>query len=299
LAQGFNFYNARPSITPSLLPYRLLEPADNFITPLTKLYRGYKSANVITDEALEWCEKNKEKKFLLVLNYMEGNLPLVPIPKYKKMFYNDKLVRKSRYPEQTKQILYYYAELRYLDDQLDELLCNLKKFDWYENSLIIITSAHGISLGEWGHWGNSITVNEWEVKIPLLVKYPRQKEGTITDYPVQTADIFPTILGVAGVGVPQGLDGTDLRTNDLNRFIAIIQKPSAWVVEKYDNQYLRTLRAFIIGDEKVVLSSNGPPQVYNLKNDPEEKNNIATGRIDLVKKINAEFNKIMAAKQPK
>lgn len=299
LSQGFNYYDARPRVTPSLLPYRLFEPADSFITPLTKLYTGFRSANAITEDALEWCEKNKEKKFFLFLNYMEGNLPLVPIPRYKKMFYDDKAVRKSRYPEQLKQILYYCAELRYLDDQLNMLLESLKSYDWYENSIIIITSSHGISLGEWGHWGHSITLNEWDVRIPLIIKYPRQKDGAVTEYSVQTADIFPTVIDIAGASVPSGIDGRDLRTDDQSRFIAITQKPSIWVVEKYDNQYFRTLRAFIVGDEKVIISSNGPPQVYNLKDDPEERNNIASSRMDLVRKTLAEFKRLNAARQSK
>jgi choline-sulfatase len=227
---------------------------------------------------------------------MEGNLPLLPIPKYKKMYYDNEKVRDARYPEQLKQIMYYYAELRYIDDQLDDFLKSIEKYKWYDNALVIVTSAHGISLGEWGHWGHSIGVNEWDVKIPMLVKYPEQKDGAVIEYPVQTADIFPTMLEAAGLAAPKGIDGINLKKDDQNRFITIVQKPSAWVVDKYDNQYIRILRAFIIGDEKIILSSNGPPQVYNLKEDPEERHNIATERMEIVRKASAEFNKRSAVK---
>jgi len=298
LSQGFHLYDARGINTPELLPYRLLRPAGRFFAPLTRLYKGYRTADTITDEAAEWCTENQDKKFFLFLNYMEGNLPLLPIPKYKKMYYDDEKVRDARYPEQLKQIMYYYAELRYIDDQLGNFLKSIEKYKWYDNALIIITSSHGISLGEWGHWGHSITVNEREVKIPMLVKYPGQKSGVVIEYPVQTADIFPTALEAVGLAAPKGIDGINLKNDDQNRLVAIVQKPSAWVVDEYDNQYIRTLRAFIIGDEKIILSSNGPAQVYNLKEDPEEKHNIATSRMEIVRKASAEFSKRSAVKLP-
>lgn len=297
--QGFIIYDSGEKISPPLFPYRLFEPADSFFSPLTKLYTGYKNARQITDEAVDFCEKNNKTEFFLFLNYMEGNLPLSPLPKYKKMFYDETKVRKARYPEQLKQILYYYAELRYLDDQLKRLLTTMKKFDWYDDSLIIITSAHGISLGEWGIWGDSVTLSERDIRIPLLVKYPLQKSRSAVEYPVQTADIFPTVLDVAGISYPKNIDGTDLRTGTGERFVAIIQKPSALVIDKYDNQYLRTLEAFIVGEEKIIISTNGPPQLYNLKNDPGERKNIAHERIDFVRKIQKEFSSLIAGKQGK
>lgn len=297
-AQGFHLYDARGVNLPDLLPFRLFSPAARFFTPLTKLYMDFKPAEYVNDEAVSWCEEKKDKKFFLFVNYMEGNLPLLPLPRYKKMYYDADKVQDAKYPEQMKQIMYYNAELRYIDDQLDVFLNRLKEHKWYDNSLIIVTSAHGISLGEWGHWGHSISLNEWDVRIPLLVKYPGQESGEVVEYPVQTADIFPTVLETAGMTVPKGIDGINLKSDDQNRLVAIVQKPSAWVVEKYGNQYIRTLRAFIVGDEKVIISSNGPPQVYNLKEDPNERKNIATLRMDLVRKVTAELNKRLAAKLP-
>ncbi|MHB9033540.1 MAG: sulfatase family protein [Anaerolineae bacterium] len=109
---------------------------------------------------------------------------------------------------------YYYACISFIDYQVGRLLKALEETGQLDNTLILYSSDHGEYLGDYGCFGKRGMLNP-PANIPLLARLPgRFAEGAVCDTPASLVDIYPTILGVAGItstapGVP-GIDLADL-----------------------------------------------------------------------------------------
>jgi hypothetical protein len=103
-------------------------------------------------------------------------------------------------------------QLGLADRLLGELLGRLRRLALYDNALIVVVADHGIGF----HLGmERRTVTPRNVQdlapVPLLIKLPRQRRGSIDDRHVETIDILPTILELTGVETATPLDGRSLQ----------------------------------------------------------------------------------------
>jgi Flp pilus assembly protein TadD len=115
------------------------------------------------------------------------------------------------YSEKYKDHLY-DGEIAYADSALGQFIAYLKTHDWFDNSVILVVGDHGEGLGEHGEDTHGIFLYDSTTHVPLIVKLPRAaKAGAVVNAQVRTTDIVPTILDLAAVSVPDGLDGESLR----------------------------------------------------------------------------------------
>lgn len=100
--------------------------------------------------------------------------------------------------------------IRMVDHHIHEFFNKLKELNLYDQALIIVTSDHGEEFGEHGSYGHG-NVYEQSAHIPLLIRFPQGKHGGMR-YPhvVQQTDLYPTVLGVLGLPLPQPVDGQNL-----------------------------------------------------------------------------------------
>ncbi|MEL6348412.1 MAG: sulfatase-like hydrolase/transferase [Myxococcota bacterium] len=114
------------------------------------------------------------------------------------------LSRASRaVPEQVMNL--YDAEIRYLDALLAPLLASLED----DNTAIVLLSDHGEGFGEHGAFIHGNTLYQELLHVPLWLRIPGQAPGVI-DAPVSLLDVFPTFLQLAGLPIPDDLDGQAL-----------------------------------------------------------------------------------------
>jgi hypothetical protein len=116
----------------------------------------------------------------------------------------------------------YRREVEYLDDWLGSLFAELSESGRYERMLIVLTADHGEEIDEQRstlHVGgeraerHGFSLYQELIRVPLIVKFPSgAAAGDRIQEPVSLVDIAPTILGVAGLQVPAGFRGVDLRT---------------------------------------------------------------------------------------
>jgi glucan phosphoethanolaminetransferase (alkaline phosphatase superfamily) len=95
----------------------------------------------------------------------------------------------------------YASRVQKLDACLGEFLTGLKKNGLYDNSLIIVTSDHGDSLGEHGRWGHAYTLFPEIVRIPLIVHLPPWMLNTVKYDPKSVAfltDLTPSLYYLLG-----------------------------------------------------------------------------------------------------
>jgi hypothetical protein len=109
----------------------------------------------------------------------------------------------------------YLLQLRYTDGLLGETLDVLEETGRYDESLVVLTADHGVSLTpggagsrELGPDAPGIVELAW---VPMFLKEPGQTEGVVRDDNWQHVDLLPTIADHAGVAVPWEVDGISWR----------------------------------------------------------------------------------------
>ena len=104
----------------------------------------------------------------------------------------------------------YYAHCTALDKCVGDLLATLKDTGLDEHTLVVFTADHGEMMG-----AHAIAprLKQWPydeaVNVPFLLRDPRSAARIVTT-PLNTPDILPTLLGLAGVAVPPSVEGEDL-----------------------------------------------------------------------------------------
>ena len=212
---------------------------------------------VVAREAMRWMEENSNRSFFAWLHFYDPHVP-----------YSAPESWRTRYPENP-----YDGEVAYIDSVVGEVLDFLARKQWYQDSLILLTSDHGEDLGEHGENTHGYFLYESTIRVPLLIKFPRsQHAGKVISAQARTIDIMPTILQVAGVAPPGRIEGRSLLT--------VIESGPKVSDEAYGETfypyyhfgwspllYIRTARFKYIHAPR--------PELYDLGADPGEKKNLA------------------------
>jgi arylsulfatase A-like enzyme len=112
-----------------------------------------------------------------------------------------------------KVLAVYYGMIAYADNEAKRLFDEMKKRNLLENTWVIFTSDHGDYAGEKGMFAKSETLYDCLLHVPMCFVPPAGYEfprGERTDTLIDTVDIFPTILGLAGAETPGHAQGYDL-----------------------------------------------------------------------------------------
>jgi hypothetical protein len=102
----------------------------------------------------------------------------------------------------------------FVDRLLGELLHELKKHNLYERALIIVTADHGVSFRS-GESRRFITKNNFQdiLQVPLFIKTPFQKEGSVSDRNAELIDVLPTMADILDIELQWSTDGQSLFEN--------------------------------------------------------------------------------------
>lgn len=104
----------------------------------------------------------------------------------------------------------YDTAVRYTTDQLKIVFDALKARGLWDDTLVIFTSDHGEELFDHGGLGHAYTLFEEVVHVPLIIKRPHQSKRVRSEALVALADIYPTVLEIAGGGRQPRTDGRSL-----------------------------------------------------------------------------------------
>jgi iduronate 2-sulfatase len=188
----------------------------------------------------------------------------------------------------------YHAAASYMDAQLGRVLEALDETGLAENTIVLLWGDHGWHLGDHGMWCKH-TNYEQAARIPIIVAAPGGESGSATRALVESVDIYPTLCELAGLPVPEKLDGAS--------FAATVRDASAPTKDSIIHVYprgprigraVRTERYRLVewkrpgaSPEEAVL------ELYDYKADPAETKNLASERPDVVNRLRA-----ILAKQP-
>jgi arylsulfatase A-like enzyme len=121
------------------------------------------------------------------------------------------------------EIADYYGNVASLDAQVGRLMAKLEELGLADNTILCFTSDHGDHLRSHGYgcpgdrWlhhtkrANKATPHEEAIHIPFIIRYPDVlKEGSHTRTLFSSVDVMPTLLGMCGLEIPDGVQGKDL-----------------------------------------------------------------------------------------
>jgi len=189
----------------------------------------------------------------------------------------------------------YAGEVSFVDHCLGYLFEEIKKLNYLEDSLIVLTADHGHPLADHGKFlkGSDRMYSEL-LKVPFIIKWPKEQYEGRKDALIQFPDVLPTILEALGIGnnnVP--LAGKS--------FLPVIENKKEEhresVISGYKNGFYRCIRnkewSFVYTPENEV------DLLFNLKNDPKERENQIDKFPEVAKELLSKFGSTFFDKKGK
>ncbi|MCX8239105.1 MAG: sulfatase [Akkermansiaceae bacterium] len=234
-------------------------------------------------DVANWIAENAKSPFFVYLPFYSVHTP-IQAPKDLTAKYEKKPAHGShRNPK-------YGAMLDAMDQAVGHILKTLDDNNLAQNTLVIFTSDNGphgsVSRAE-PLRGVKGMYYEGGIREPFLVRYPGVvKAGSTNVTPIIQIDLYPTFLELAGEAIPKRLDGVSLTSAFKSKPLA--DRSLFWHFPAYLQSYkadpdsaskfFRTTPCSVIrkGDWKLIqYFEDGNLELYNLKNDLSEKENLA------------------------
>jgi arylsulfatase A len=265
---------------------------------------GYAS-QLVADEAIRYLRapREAEKPFFLYVAFHEPHEPIQTDPQFSKHY---------DYPDDPSRTAY-YGNITQMDHAFGRLLDALDELKLADDTVVWFTSDNGPARTKWHQAGSAGPLREYKghvyeggIRVPGIVRWPgRIAAGRESDVPVCGTDFLPTVAAAAGFAVPSDrvIDGENvlplLTGGEFRR-----SKPLYWQFNYAQSEPKVALRE---GDWKIVARLTELPQnrssldetsnhalkhaeptgfeLYNLRTDPGEQHDLATGE----PKIRAEM----------
>lgn len=250
--------------------------------------------DVLTDHAVEFIEKNRNKPFALYLSHYSVHIPLGA---------KEKLIEKYKARHATDGGLenaVYAAMVQSVDESVGRITQTLDKLGLSKKTMVIFTSDNGgLSVREGAN--TPATTNaplrkgkgylyEGGIREPLIVRWPGKiKPKSVINTPVISCDFLPTMMDAAGVAATSKMDGVSLLP------LLTKNKPPTrdalyWHYPHYANQGGRPGGVIRKGDLKLIrFYEDNRLELYDLKKDPGEHNDLAAKMPEVARKLNAEL----------
>lgn len=195
--------------------------------------------------------------------------------------FSDEMVRKVR--------RIYFAMCAEVDAMVGRLLTALEQRGLTDSTYVIFSSDHGENAMEHRQF-YKMNLYESSAHVPLIVAGPGVQEGTEVAGLVSLVDIYPTLMDMAGLDAPGGLDGHSLMPELTGQSS---DRPD-WVLSEYHDTSCNT-GSFMLrrGAWKYIHFVGYQPQLFNLNHDPDEVRNLAELRPDLVREMDALLHKMV------
>lgn len=186
---------------------------------------------------------------------------------------------------------HYYGLIAQLDAEIGRLMDALTESGQAENTIVVFTSDHGEMLGSQGLYSKHWPYRE-SSQVPFLVRWPGKIEADCTlGMPFGTPDIFPTLCGLAGIEVPEGLDGVDCSRAFLGG-----QPPreSAYLMMQHGYVPWPGWRGLRTQRYNYARTESAPWILFDLDNDPFEERNLVGQDERLVAEMDAMLLETMS-----
>lgn len=159
----------------------------------------------------------------------------------------------------------YHASVAFVDRQIGRFLKSLEQNPRGRETYVMLVSDHGWHLGEKKHWCKG-AIWEQTTHIPLIVRGPGIKVGSKCTQPVSLIDVYPSLVDLASLDIPDGLDGASIKPQ-----LANPSTPRGPAISSYGegNTSIRTEHW------RYIRYEDGSEELYDHRIDPNEWTNLA------------------------
>ncbi|MEW5807681.1 MAG: sulfatase-like hydrolase/transferase [Acidobacteriota bacterium] len=274
LAQGFDLYDDRIS-----LPEQ--EKGDGFRMGIF----AQRSAGEVADAVISWVRKElpSRKPFFLFIHFFDAHAPYAPPEEFIRRFGT---AREQRYA----------GEIAYIDKQLGRILSSCDRANALDDTLIIVTSDHGESLGEHGEETHGLFIYDSTIHVPLIFQGGPCVRRILIEDQVGIVDIFPTVADLLGFSVPPKVQGRSLKGLLLGTAERLDERP--YYIESYhpyETFGWSPLIGFRKSFEKFILAPY--PELYDLAKDPLEEKNLYESQGEHAKETELELSDLLRSIQ--
>lgn len=280
------------------------------------VHAGKHSSNIISEAAIKYIETYKQPNpFFMYVSFLAPHDPRTMPKKYLEMYDLNAIELPKNFMEEhpfdngelrvrdellapfprTKYIVRrhirdYYAMITHLDVQIGGIINALKNYEFYENTIIILAGDNGLAIGQHGLFGKQ-NCYEHSVRVPLIFKGPNIPKNNSNNSPIYLYDIFPTICGLTDIPIPGSVDGKDYSNIIKDKEISQIRNMLYFAYT--DKQRAIKKKEFKL-IEYCVRRKHSMTQLFNLKKDPWELNNLADqgGFEDTIRELRADMHKL-------
>lgn len=278
----------------------------NFATdPKVEYPKGQYLADFLTDRAVDFITRHKDKPFYLYLPHFGVHSPHQAKPELIEKFKKKAPVGGHKNPT-------YAAMIASVDESVGRILATLDQLKLAENTVVIFTSDNG-GVGGYVREGvkesGDITDNaplrsgkgslyEGGTRVPFIVRWPgKVKPGAVCDVPAIHVDMYPTLVAIGGGKMPstQVFDGESL--------LPLFRDPKARLTREAIYQHFpgylgaggdhwRTTPVSLIqaGDWKLMeFLEDGRLELYNLRQDIGESKNLAASNPEKAKELHGKL----------
>ena len=248
-------------------------------------------ADDINRSTLNWIDRDNDAPFFVFMNYFDVHDPYTPPEPYRSKYSSvpnpGGLINGfiDRYhpdlsPEQLQsEIDAYDGAISYVDDQIKDLFGELEKRNLLENTIVVILSDHGESLGEHGLLQHSASLYFQEIHVPLIIWGPNFVEAEkVIDTPVTIAALPATILSMIDVsedsfpGPPLTLlMSDDVPTDWPDPLAEVAQFEGA--AEQNPTTH-GEMKSVVGADLQYIVHEVFGEELYDWRVDPQETNNL-------------------------
>ena len=225
---------------------------------------------VTVDRALAWLRADDPRPVFLWVHLYDPHYPYEPPEPFAGRF-------KAR-P--------YDGEIAYADEQVGRLLDALAARA--RPALVAAVGDHGEALGEHQELTHSYFIYEGTQRVPLILSLPGYlPEGTTVEPVVRGVDLMPTILDIAGLAVPDGIDGQSLVPLVTQR---AAREPGPAYLESYHPRFwwgARELLGLRTGPWLFIQSPR--PELYDVDRDPAAMVNVAAQHPQEMERLRARL----------
>jgi len=254
----------------------------------------------LTDEAIQFITRNKNRPFFLYLAHHAVHTPIQAKKPVVEKYRNKEAVGCHEHAT-------YAAMIESMDESIGRIDSNLRELGLSENTLLIFFSdngGHGTFTCQEPLRGGKGMFYEGGIRVPMFAYWPgRVEAGTTCDLPVISTDFYPTFVELAGVKPPGDyhLDGISLLPllegeveldreaifwhfpaylesyeglKDDSRDTVFRTRPVS-VIRKGDWKLLLFHEEWVLDGGKEKIATNHSVELYNLAKDPGEERNLA------------------------
>jgi uncharacterized sulfatase len=256
-------------------------------------------AHRVSDRGIKFLQKNHKEPFLLVCSYDEPHGPSVCPPEYVERFKSFKWQigpnahedfknkpashrlsfesNPMRCADGTYCAPFFFGCNSFVDAEIGRVLAAVDQYA-PPNTYVIFTSDHGAFMGAHGFHSKALMMYEETAHIPLIIRSPKGAHGGRADSTlVSHIDLLPTMLELAGVNVPEALDGESL-VPILNGGASRPEKDvfiewGAYDIDQVHRGGFMPARCIVSGKHKFVVNLLDTDELYDLERDPHELEN--------------------------